>query len=238
MKRALSIGILTLLVLSFSSSVFCMPPMVPFTYPPESNTNIIWQTSSPYQRNIYMDFSTDPVGATGPIPGAIYHGTDDPFLRDSDFVTFSGDIRWDEATGAIGIFGGGTGTILIHIDNWEEARPVKNLYEELIYCVDLQGQEGSSSFSQIINTPVGIANTGYWNDWDKIDFNNTRLSLWNQFQPNPAWEEISITLSVSVGNMYIDEIHLATECIPAPGAIILSSLGVCIVGWLRRRKTL
>lgn len=236
--RSLLLFCALVLVLFFSPSVFGMPPLIPFEKPPESNPNITWQGSFPYQRNVYMDFSLDPVGEAGPIPGAIYSGTDDAYLWNSDFVTFSGDIQWNEDTGSIGIFGGGSGTIVIHIDNWDEARPVKNLYEELIFVTDFQGQYGESSFSQDITTPEGIVNSGYWSKWDYPAFGTTRFSLWNEFEPNPAWEEISISLSISVGNMYLDEFHIATECVPAPGAILLSSLGAGLVGWLRRSRVI
>jgi hypothetical protein len=236
--RSVLLFIVVAAVLFISPSVFGGPVIVPFINPPESNPNITWQGPSPYQRNIYMDFSSNPVGATGPIPGAIYAGTDDAYLWNSDFVTISGDMRWDETTGSMGIFGGGTGTIVIHIDNWERELPVKNLYQELIYRVDLPGGIGSTTFSEIITPPDGIIHSGYWNNWDNLGNGRTRLSIWNQFQPNPPYEDITITLSVSAGNMYIEEFHLATECVPAPGAIILCSLGAGLVGWLRRRRTL
>lgn len=135
--------------------------------------------------------------------------------------------------GGIGIFGGGSGTITFHFDNWERPWPTKHFYEELIFKVE----DTSGSIYQSFVTPSG-ENT-YTDSWSKVDNLGDgayRLSLWAEFHPNPPWEEKVITLS-STGNIYIDSLHIATECIPAPGAILLGSIGVSLVGWLRRRRT-
>jgi hypothetical protein len=47
--------------------------------------------------------------------------------------------------------------------------------------------------------------------------------------------------AVAVLNLYNKDGTLAQDilvCVPAPGAILLGGIGVCLVGWLRRRRSL
>lgn len=46
------------------------------------------------------------------------------------------------------------------------------------------------------------------------------------------------TIQTSEYNVRLGETTLRIESIPAPGAILLGSIGISLVGWLRRRRTL
>ena len=52
---------------------------------------------------------------------------------------------------------------------------------------------------------------------------------------NPEWVSIDVRV---YGDLVWMEGFITHECIPAPGAIVLGSIGIGLVGWLRRRRAL
>ena len=239
-ERVLSFVLTAVVVFAVSPLAWGVYVPMEFDNPPEDNPNITWETQYPdYQRNIFLDFSVNPLGASGNgIPGAGYYGNDDPVLWDSDYIEFTGAVGWNEELGAVGIFdaeGQAFGTMIIHIDNWIRDYPVKHLYEEVVF----QWEQGMAIYQSYLGLPAGyVQDTGnILYEIDTVPDPTTGAyswQYWTEIEPNPPWEEkvINFGTGAAGGSVYVESVHIATECVPEPTTMALLGLG----GLLLRRK--
>ena len=209
-----------------------------FTNPPETNAPG-WQTNFPYQRNIYWNFSVNPAARPpGPLPGADYKGWADPDLWESDYVELGGDVVWNSDLGAIGIEGAGNGAAIFHLDNFLEPLPVKHVYlEATVINSNLSDPEYFWNLPYL-GLPSGYKeNFGYWNYfWTYKGKNSWLLDMWFEVTPNPPWEDIILSFYVPAGEyVWIDDLHIATECVPIPSTLLLLGSGfIGLIGFKRK----
>ena len=96
----------------------------------------------------------------------------------------------------------------------------------------------------IIQPYIAGGQTGSF-QWDQLSLTINRVGITDWYVmniswlivPNPQSEVITVGFAGTGG--YIDYITVDTLCvIPVPGAVILGGIGVGLVGWMRRRKSI
>lgn len=138
----------------------------------------------------------------------------------------------DDFFGRTGVWGNHPNplNIALYIPN----QPVPNTYKEIWLEIGYKGM-----ITGIIVQPVpgGIVEPILQTN-DLVDPTNgwyKAIYAWRIY-PNPYGENILIGATGTGG--FVDYIKVDTICIPAPGAVLLGSIGVGLVGWLRRRSSL
>jgi hypothetical protein len=256
--------ILALVVFFIPNYVFARTWDVPPEDGWSTNLSPVWDHPSPYQRDIYVDFSQNPYPDPLPspyngIPGADYAGTADEALRIGDWVEYDGDVTWNESKQAIGIGSGGNGSAEIEINNLNNPNGYKMFYVEAnVKYSNPLGLLGSDfSFDFLGNGPASeyildwnmddLESSGFLsiiaeNDYIHLEFSpffgdNIYIRTWGYITPNPESELIQFSFRDIPDNIsvWIDDIHVATHCVPIPGAIWLLGSGLIGIVGIRRK---
>ena len=200
-------------------------------------------SSSPYSRNIFWDFSSNP---SAPSPGgqgskdATYFGINDTAaLKANDSVATTSKVIWNNSSKALGIFQDNRhGVAMFNIANLVSTG-VKYFWLEM----DINIKKTASYISADLLTAGGGSVVDSWGTGDTLTWSGTdcglanKVNAWFKINPFSSAESLQLTFHSegSGSHAFVDNVHIATTPEPISAALFLTGAAVMA---FRRRKNL